>query len=226
MKHALILSAALIAGVPALANDQSAPLTLGEQFALRSYTGNAIGTILADVLKADSVGIAVNTSSICSSLAGGAASGFVARKPGSNGLRMSTMTKAEDAAATFASLKDQAAIAVLFGGQVPPEENAAMVKALLSELSKANYSGPVFLHLAVFAGRMAEKAAVADPAIAQYLAGKNNVYAITVNADGGKALVHQVAFKDGMQSSARVVSEASMNDNWLTLFKRSLIKRS
>ncbi len=224
LKNALILSTVLMASVPAMANDLSTPLTLGDQFALRSYTGQAIGTVLADVVKAESVGMAANTSSICSSLVGGAASGFVAKKPG--GLRVSTMAKPDDAAATFASLKDQAAIAILFGGQVPPEENAAMVKALLTEMARANYSGPVFLHAAVFGGKMAEKAAVADPAIEKYLAAKQNVFAVTVNAEGGKALIHQVAFKNGMQSSAKVVFEAPMNDQWLTLFKRSLIKRS
>lgn len=226
LKNALVLSAVLMGSLPAMANDLSTPLSLGEQFALRSYTGQAIGAVLANVVKVDSVGIAANTSSICSSLVGGAASGFVAQKPGTNGLRVSTMAKPEDAAATFASLKDQAAVAVLFGGQVPPEENAAMVRALFAELARAQYAGPVFLHVAVFGGKMVEKAALADPAIEKYLAGKHNVFAVTVNGEAGKALVHQVAFKEGMQSSAKVVHEASMNEQWLTLFKRSLVKRS
>jgi hypothetical protein len=37
--------------------------------------------------------------------------------------------------------------------------------------------------------------------------------------------VHQVGFKEGTQSSAQVVFEMPMNDQWLTLVKRSLIKR-
>jgi hypothetical protein len=223
LKNAFVLSAVLMSSVPAMANDLSTPLNLGDQFALRGYTGQAIGTVLADVVKTESVGMAANTSSICSSLVGGAASGFVAKKPG--GLRVSTMAKPDEAAATFASLKDQAAIAILFGGQVSPEENAAMVQALLSEMARANYSGPVFLHAAVFGGKMAEKAAMADPAIEKYLAAKQNVYAISVNPTSAKALVHQVGFKGGTQSSTQVVFEMPMNDQWLTLVKRSLIKR-
>lgn len=226
MKRALLLSAVLSLGLPAWASTADTPLSLGEHFALRSYTGTAIGQVMADVVKADNLGIVVNGSSICSSLAGGAASGFLSRKNANDAVRVSAMTQPGDAAATLAQLKDRSGIAVLFGGQTPPEENLAMVKALFGELAKANYQGPVFLHLAVFAGKMVEKAAQSDAAIAAYLATKPNLYAVTVNADAGKALIHQVAFKDGAQSSVKVVYEAPMNDTWLTLFKRSLLKRA
>lgn len=225
MKKSLLLTTALMLSLPTWADDTT-PLQLGEQFALRSYTGNAIGQVMADVVKADSLGIVVNSSSICSSLAGGAASGFLSRNSNPESLSMSAMSKPDDAAATVAQLKNKAGIAVLFGGQTPPEENAAMVKALLSELAKANYQGPIFLHLAVFAGKMAEKAALSDPAIASYLGNKPNLYAVTVNADAGKALIHQVGFKDGVQASMKVVHEAPMNATWLSLFKRSLVKRA
>jgi hypothetical protein len=59
---AFLSGALFLAGVvPAQANP---PLTLGEQFALRSYTGQAMGLAITDVIKVKRVGILTNQSSI------------------------------------------------------------------------------------------------------------------------------------------------------------------
>lgn len=226
MKRTLLAATLALSALPSLAADLQTPLNLGEHLALRSYTGQAIGSVFANVLKAESVGFAVNTSSICSALTGAAAGRFVSGNAKNGVMAVAALSKPEDAAAGFASLKDKQAIALMFGGQTSPEENAALVKALLGEMAKADYKGPVFLHLAVWAGKMAEKAAAEDAAIAKYLASKDNIYALSVDKENGKALVHNVSFNEGKQASVKVVHEAAMNEDWLNLFKRSLLKRS
>lgn len=226
MKRTLLAAALALSTLPVIAADMNTPLNLGEHLALRSYTGQAIGSVLANVLKAESVGFAVNSSSICSTLTGAAAGRFVSGNAKNGVMAIAALSKPEDASAGFASLKNKQAIALMFGGQTPPEENSAMVKALLGEMARADYKGPVFLHLAVWTGKMAEKAAAEDPVIAKYLASKDNVYALTVDKEQGKGLVHNVSFKDGKQASVKVIYEAAMNEDWLNLFKRSLLKRS
>ncbi|MEW6764691.1 MAG: hypothetical protein AB1344_02730 [Pseudomonadota bacterium] len=225
MKRTLIAAALALSTLPVMAGDMQKPLNLGEHLALRSYTGQAIGSVFTNVLKVESAGFAVNTSSICSTLTGAAAGEVVAHNRNTGAMMIGAFGKPEEAAAAFAQLKGKQAIGLMFGGQTPPEENAALVKALLGEMAKADYQGPVFLHLAVWAGKMAEMAAAEDAAIAKYLAGKDNVYALTVDKEKGKGLVHNVSFKDGKQASVKVVHEAAMNDSWLELFKRSQIKR-
>lgn len=226
MKRTLLAATLALSALPVLASEAQAPLNLGEHLALRSYTGQAIGLTLTNVLKLDSVGFAVNTSSICSTLTGAAAGEVVAHNSEPGAMMIGAFGKPEEAAGAFASIKDKQAIALMFGGQTPPAENAALVKALLGEMAKADYQGPVFLHLAVWAGKLAEKAAAEDAAIAKYLAGKDNIYALTVDKDSGKGLIHNVSFKDGKQASVKIVHEAPMNATWLDLFKRSLVKRN
>lgn len=226
IKRIILSSVLTLSSFSVMAADAQKPLNIGEHLALRSYTGQAIGLTLSDVLKAESVGIAVNGSTICTALAGAAAGETTAHLKGKDVMMLGVMNKPEDAASAYANIKDKAVIAVLFGGQTPASENAAMVKALLGELAKANYQGPIFLHLAVWVGKMAEKAASEDAAIAKYLANKDNVYALTVDKNNGKALVHKVSFKGGKQASDKIVHEVAMNETWLDLFKRSLLKRS
>lgn len=227
MIRSLLVSAMLMTTTPVMASELAhPPLSPGEHLTLRSYTGQAIGHALTHTLKAESVGFAVNASTICSSLTGAAAGRVVAdHKSKPHSMLVSVVAKPEDAASAVQSLKNYKAVALMFGGQTPAEENAALVKAMLAELAKAEYAGPVFLHLAVWGGRMAEKAAAEDATIANYLAGKDNLYALTVDKDHGKALIHKVSIKDGKQDSVKLVQEVPMNEEWLTLFKRSLLKR-
>ncbi len=219
----ILTSALLLAGaVAAQANPTPTPLTLGEHYALRSYTGQAMGLALTDVIKAERVGIVTNASSICASLTGAMGAQVVAKAKGEGTLNVASLAKAEDAARVFAALRDQDAIALIFGGQTPAEENYALVKAMLKELAANDYPGAVLLHVRVWLPKMAQRAATEDESIARYLAGKKNLYTVTVDAAKGKALVHQVGVAGGEQRSLKVLHEVAMNESWLTLFKRSI----
>lgn len=50
-----------------------------------------------------------------------------------------------------------------------------------------------------------------EAAIAKYLAGKDNIYALTVDKDSGKGQIHNASFKDGKQASAKIMHEAPIN---------------
>lgn len=198
------------------------PLTLGEQYALRSYTGQAMGLALTDVIKAGRIGIATNQSSICASLSGAMGAQVVAKAKGEAALATASLANADDAARAFAALRDQDAVALIFGGQTTAEENYALVKAMLKELATNDYAGAVLLHVRVWLPKMAQRAAAEDAAIARYLANKKNVYTVTVDAAKGRALVHQVSVDGNEQRSLKVLHEVVMNDSWLSLFKRSI----
>lgn len=217
---AALSGALLLAGVlPAQANT---PLSLGEQFALRSYTGQAMGLSLTDVIKAKRVGIATNQSSICASLTGAMGAQVVAKAKGEGALSVASLSNADDAGRAFASVRGQDAVALVFGGQTPAEENYAMVKAMLKELAANDYQGAVLLHVRVWLPKMAQRAASEDAQIARYLANKKNLYTVTVDAAKGRALVHQVSVDANEQRSAKVLHEVAMNESWLELFKRSI----
>ncbi len=222
-----LLAATLAASsLSAFAGDvMQTPLTLGEHYTLRSYTGQAIGLTLTNVLKAKTVGYMVNDSSICASLTGAAAGEAVAHNNQDGALLVGALAAPGDAGQVVGTLTGKDVIGLMFGGQTPPQENAALVQATLAALAKADYQGAIFFHLAVWASGMAEKASQADPAIARYLAGKQNLYALTVGKDKGLGLVHQVRFVDGKQASVKIAHEVKMNDAWLNLFKRSLLRR-
>lgn len=207
------------------------PLTLGEQFIVRSYAGQLEGFAITNVLKAKTLGIAVNNSTICTTLAGALAGEFVghnkaegidAGKKGEAPVRrldIVAYTADTEAAKATASLKDKEAIALLFGGQISDTDNAASVKGLLDELAKDNYKGAIFLHLTVAAKKWVDQAAAEDSAIAEYLAKKDNVYALAVNVDKKQGCVKQMTYKDG-KSEAKTVFETPLNDAFLGLFKR------
>lgn len=224
MSKSRSLAALAVALLFAGAAQASNPLSLGEQFALRSYTGQAMGLALTDVVKAKRVGIATNQSSICASLTGAVGAQVIARAPerGAGALAVAHLASAEDAQRAFAAVKDQDAVALLFGGQTAAEENYAMVRAMLKELAANDYKGAIFLHVRVWAPRLAQRAASEDAQIAQYLARKNNVFTVTVDAANSKALVHQVSIGANEQRSLRVLHEVPMNDTWLGLFRRSI----
>ncbi|OYY52127.1 MAG: hypothetical protein B7Y53_08390, partial [Halothiobacillus sp. 28-55-5] len=149
--------------------------------------------------------------------------GLAASKAGEKPLRrldIVAYTEPGSASSAVASFKDKDAVALLFGGQVADEANAASVRNTLAELAKVNYSGAIFLHLTVSAKKWVEKAATEDKAIAAYLADKSNVYALAVNVEQGKGMVNQLSFKDGKQNVSRVAFETALNDGFVGLFKR------
>lgn len=222
MNVRLLQAAAFAASFGAAFGAIAQPLSLGEQFALRAYTGQAMGNALANVARAERLGILTNTTSICSSLSAAIGAHFVANRPAGEALRVATVGKAEDVKAALESLANRDAVALIFGGQMSPDENYALAKAALAELARAQYPGALFFHLRVWVPRFVQRAASEDPAIAAYLAKKENLYTVTVDAANGKALVHQAALREGEQRSARVLAEVPMGEWWLTLFKRSI----
>ncbi|MCS6781042.1 MAG: hypothetical protein NZ555_15225 [Geminicoccaceae bacterium] len=218
--HALALGGALLLGIAGGASAQ--PLTLGEQFALRGYTGAAMGQVLTGVVKAERVGVLTNPSSICASLVGAIGGQVVATSKAADAFQVAALSKPEDAAAAVEAFNGRDAVALIFGGQVPAEENYALTKAALRALADANYRGALFLHLRVWVPKFAEKAALEDPVIGKYLAAKENIYTVTVDAANGKALVHRVSFAEPAQRSVEVLHQVAMNPTWLDLFKRSI----
>lgn len=215
-----VIVAAAAALLPTLATAQA--LSLGEQYALRSYTGQAMGQVLAEGLKLKSLGIATNNSSICSSLSGAIGASYLAHTRGEGTLSTASLAKPEDAAAAVAALGGRDGVALVFGGQLPAEENTALVKATLQELARTNYPGAIFFHLRVWVPQLPAKIAAEDAAVAAYLAKKTNLHTVTINPQTGKVLVHRVQVQAGQQASAQVLQEMPMNDTWLTLFKRSI----
>jgi len=233
-----LTSATAFAETPATAPAAApigAPLTLGEQFIVRAYAGQLEGVAINNVLKAKTLGIAVNNSTICVSLAAAMAGefvghnkaeGLVAAKKGEAPVRrldIVAYTPTIDLTTAVNVLKNKDAIALVFGGQISDADNAASVKATLAELAKADYKGDIFLHLTVAAKKWLEEAAMSDAAIAAYLAKKDNVYALGVNVEKKMGMVNQMSYKDGKQAVVKAVFETPLNDGFLELFKRRLI---
>ncbi|WP_052501385.1 hypothetical protein [Thiomicrospira microaerophila] len=203
------------------------PLNLGEHFALRTYTGQAVGLALTNQLDIKSLNIVQNTSSICTSLAAAIGAEAVAHNRNNNVYLSIALNEPADAAKQATRMMDKDAVALVFGGQTPAPQNYALAKATLSELAKANYEGAIFYHVAVWAPKMLEKIAAEDAAIKAYLSAKQNMFALTINPNDGMMLIHQVALQaNGEQASVKVLHQAEMNDSWLNLFKRSLIQRN
>lgn len=215
---------------PSIASSQT--LTLGEQFIVRAYAGQLEGLAITEVVKAKTLGIAVNNSTICVSLAGSLAGYFVtfnkddglaAVKAGETPKRrldVAAYNTPADAVSAASRLKQMDAIALLFGGQMSDADNYASVRNTLQELAKADYAGAIFLHLTVAAKKWVDQAANEDPAVAAWLAKKNNVYALAVNVEQKKGIVNQLSYKDVKQPAAKVVFETVLNDGFVNLFKR------
>jgi hypothetical protein len=203
------------------------PLNLGEQFALRTYTGQAVGLALTNQLNIKSLNLVQNTSSICTSLAASIGGEAVAHNRDNNVYLSIALNEPADAANQAKRMMDKEAVALVFGGQTPPEQNYALAKATLKELANANYEGAIFYHVAVWAPKMLEKIAAEDAGIKAYLTAKQNMFAVTINPKEGLMLIHQVALDaNGQQQSVAVIHQEAMNDSWLNLFKRSLLKRN
>ncbi len=216
----LALASAVLLGGTGVALAQS--LSLGEQFALRGYTGAAMGQVLNGIVKAERVGVLTNPSSICASLVGAIGAQVVASSKAQDPFAVAALAKAEEAAAAVEAFRGRDAVALIFGGQVPAEDNYALTKAALRALADANYQGALFLHLRVWVPKFAEKAALEDPVIGNYLTAKQNIYTVTVDVANGKALVHRVSFAEPAQRSVEVLHQVAMNPTWLDLFKRSI----
>lgn len=213
---------ALALPLAAVAGAQAQPLTLGDQFTLRAYTGQAMGSALTGVLQARTLGIATNVSSICASLSAAIGGQIVAQNRGAGALTTAALARPEDARAAVASFAAKDAVALVFGGQTPAEENAALVRSTLAELARANYRGAVFFHVRVWAPQLVARAAAEDPAIASYLANQPRLHTVTINPQTGRVLVQRVQVRDGQQTAVEVLREVAMDDAWLTLFRRSI----
>lgn len=203
------------------------PLNLGEHFTLRTYTGQAVGLALTNELGIQRLAIVQNTSSICTSLAASIGAETVAHNRDNNVYLAVSVDSPDSVLAQKARFLQKDAVALVFGGQTPMEQNYAMVKATLKTLAEADYKGDIFYHVAVWAPKMIEKVAAEDAQVKAYLAAKSNMYAVTINPQEGNMLIHQVALSnEGAQSSVAVLHQVAMNDAWLNLFKRSLIQRN
>jgi len=69
-------------------------------------------------------------------------------------------------------------------------------------LAKSGYQGALFFHLRIWVPGFVSKAAQEDPAIAQYLSRKKNLYTVTADANAGVARVWQVKVEPGRSSSS------------------------
>lgn len=66
------------------------------------------------------------------------------------------------------------------------------------------------------------KAAQEDPKVAQYLAGKGNLFAVTADLNAKVVRLWQVAVKDGKQSAVKELGTIPLNPAWEDLLRRSL----
>jgi len=220
-----IIASGVLALAAAVSTTQAAAFTLGEHFSLRAYTGQAVGLALGEHFNVESLGIVTNDTSICAALSGAVAGEFVAHNRKYGAVRTVAIGSTENVQAQIEPLLEQQAIALLFGGQYSPEKNAELLKPTLAALAEADYQGPVLFHLAIWVPEVVEKVAKQDKAIAKWLASKDNLMALTVDTEQGKALVHEVTVDDGKQHSTGIALEVPMEPYWLELFIDSLDHR-
>lgn len=193
-------------------------LTLGEHYALRSYTGKAFGQVMAGPLGFKSVHVLTNTTSICAALVGAMGAGYLDLE-GTRRLQVTPFASPEEVGPL--SPKEEA-VALIFGGQATPEVNYALTKNSLQSLAQANYGGAIFFHLRVWAPGFVARAAQEDPAIARYLAGKENLYAVTADLNAKVVRLWQVSVKEGKQATVKELGTVSLNPVWEDLLRRSL----
>lgn len=197
-------------------------LSLGEQFTLCTYTGQALGRSMTETLKLKSLGLATNSSPTCASLASAIGTGMLVHGPQEHTLTVKAMGKDDDVRQIVESLREKDAIALALGGQSSAEENYALTKALLSELARRHYTGALFFNPRVWRPGLLTRAADEDSIVAAYLASKSNMYAASLDVGRGKARLHQVHVRDGEQTFAQTVDSVAMNKAWLALVKRTM----
>ncbi|TFU14207.1 hypothetical protein [Thermus tengchongensis] len=193
-------------------------LTLGEHYALRSYTGKAFGQVMAGPLGFRSVHVLTNTTSICAALVGAIGAGYLDLE-GTRRLQVTAFPTPEEVGPLSPT---EEAVALIFGGQATPEVNYALTKNSLQSLAQANYGGAIFFHLRVWAPGFVARAAQEDPAIARYLAGKENLYAVTADLNAKVVRLWQVSVKEGKQATVKELGTVALNPTWEDLLRRSL----
>ncbi|MCS7262609.1 MAG: hypothetical protein NZ560_04265 [Aquificaceae bacterium] len=193
-------------------------LSLGEQYTLRSYTGQAMGRALAGSLKFNSLHVLTNNTSICASLAGAIGSGYLDAE-GRRRMSTTVLNSPEEVQNFNPTLE---AVALIFGGQASPEVNYSLTRSSLRRLADAKYNGAIFFHLRVWAPRFVERAVQEDQTIAQYLAGKENLYTVTADLQNKVIRLWQVSVKDGKQATVRELGTVPLNPVWEDLLRRSL----
>jgi len=174
-------------------------LTLGEHYALRSYTGKAFGQVMAGPLGFRSVHALTNNTSIRAALVGAIGAGYLDLE-GTRRLQVTAFPTPEEVGPLAPK---EEAVALIFGSQATPEVNYALTKNALKSLAQGNYGGAIFFHLRVWAPGFVAKAAQEDPEVARYLAGKANLYAVTADLNAKVVRLWQVAVQDGKQATVK-----------------------
>ncbi len=211
----LALSAIVLA---AMEGGLAQPLTLGEHLALRGYTGKALGQVMAEEMKWNSLHILTNNTSICAALVGSMAASYLDLQ-GQRRLQVTVLATPEEVPAL--SPKEEA-VALIFGGQASLEVNYGLTKNALQALAEANYGGALFFHLRIWGPKLVERAAQEDPAIARYLGGKQNLFTATYDPQANVLRVWRVAVREGKQVTVQEMLRLNPNPTWETLLKRSL----
>jgi|YNPMSStandDraft_1061717.scaffolds.fasta_scaffold30305_4 hypothetical protein len=197
------------------------PLTLGEQYLLRGYTGNAIGKVWAGALRFEGIEVVTNNSSICASMSGAAIASYLEARPTAQVATVALSTP--DDVLRLVSFR-QPALALIIGGQTDTETNYALTKAVLAEAAERNYTGAIFIHVRTWGLGLVQRAAREDTTIRRYLSGKNNLFAVLVDGNAGEVRVVQASIDatSGDQRVAQVLGTQKMGEAWLALFRRSL----
>lgn len=193
-------------------------LTLGEHYTLRSYTGQAFGRVMANSLKFNSLHVFTNNTSVCASLVGAIGSGYLDLE-GKRRMTTTALNAPEDVQNITPTSE---AVALIFGGQASPEVNYNLTRATLKRLADSNYNGAIFFHLRVWAPKFIERAAQEDPAIAKYLANKENLYSVSADLQNKVVKLWQVSVKDGKQATVKELGTVPLNPTWEDLLRRSL----
>lgn len=174
--------------------------------------------MMAGPLGFRSVHVLTNTTSICAALVGAIGAGYLDLE-GTRRLQVTAFPTPEEVGPLSPT---EEAVALIFGGQATPEVSYALTKNALKSLAQGNYGGAIFFHLRVWAPGFVARAAQEDPAIARYLAGKENLYAVTADLNAKVVRLWQVSVKEGKQATVKELGTVALNPTWEDLLRRSL----
>ena len=104
---------------------------------LRGYTGKALGQVMAEEMKWNSLYILTNNTSICAAPVGSMASSYLDLQ-GQRRLQVTAFATPEEVPAL--SPKEEA-VALIFGGQASLEVNYGLTKSALKALAEATMEG-------------------------------------------------------------------------------------